>query len=49
MSYLKGDMGGMFKGAMNTFKQISSGGQASQNTKQTVSRLLLLSLTPFRS
>ncbi|KAL7417291.1 caspase domain-containing protein [Mrakia frigida] len=35
MSYLKGDMGGMFKGAMNTFKQVTSGGQASQNTKQT--------------
>jgi hypothetical protein len=37
MSYLRGDMSGLLKGAMSTFKSVTSGGQASQNTKRTVS------------
>lgn len=37
MSYLKGDMSGMLKGAMSTFKNISGGGKSNQDTKRTVS------------
>ena len=48
MSYLNGDMSCLFKGAMSTFKSVTSGGQASQNAKQTVSRSLS-TRTPLQS
>lgn len=37
MSYLRGDMGGLMKGAMSTFKSMTTGGGAQEKARQTVS------------
>lgn len=46
MSYLKGDMSGLMKGVMGTFKSVTSGGSsAAAQAKQTVSKQIRICRT----